>query len=107
VCQTWVTNSAGLGRGFFGRCGSRILRGGGVSFWLSDAGIGQRCWAGFQVELGLRQAEAARGGGFEFKALRTGLRYALHLNGDGFREFEAEGGLGGQDNLLIPGITGC
>jgi len=48
--------------------------------------------------------KAARGGGFEFKALRTGLRYALHLNGDGFREFEAEGGLGGQDNLLIPGI---
>jgi len=28
----------------------------------------------------------------------------LHLDGEGFGEFEAESGLGGQDNLLLPGV---
>src|SRR6266853_794847 len=28
----------------------------------------------------------------------------LLLDGEGFGEFEAEGGLGGQDNLLLPGV---
>jgi len=28
----------------------------------------------------------------------------LHLYGQGFGEFEAEGGLGGQDDLLVPGV---
>lgn len=28
----------------------------------------------------------------------------LHLDGEGFGEFEAECGLGGQDNLLLPGV---
>ncbi len=28
----------------------------------------------------------------------------LHLDGQGFGEFEAEGGLSGQDNLLLPGV---
>ena len=28
----------------------------------------------------------------------------LHLYGQGFGEFEAEGGLGGQDELLVPGV---
>ena len=33
----WISNSAGLGRAFFRRSGSRILRGCGVPFWLGDA----------------------------------------------------------------------
>src|ERR1700693_5778284 len=30
--------------------------------------------------------------------------FTLHLNGDGFGECEAEGGLGRHDNLLLPGV---
>lgn len=29
----------------------------------------------------------------------------LHLNSDGFGEFEAESGFSGQDNLFLPGVS--
>jgi hypothetical protein len=32
------------------------------------------------------------------------VKCLLHLDGNGFGEFEAEGRLGGQDNLFLPGV---
>lgn len=49
VCQSWVADSAGLGRGFLVRCGSRVLRGWGVSFWL---GVAETEW-GLAVGVGV------------------------------------------------------
>jgi len=37
VCQTRIADFAGLGRGFLGRCGSRILRDGGSGIWRGNA----------------------------------------------------------------------
>ena len=46
-CQGEVTDFAGLGRGFFVRCGSRIQRGGGWVFSLGDAEMFGLCGIGF------------------------------------------------------------
>jgi parallel beta-helix repeat protein len=49
--------------------------------------------------------KAAQMGGLSFGwGWLSGL--VLHLDGEGFGEFEAEGGLGGQDNLLLPCVGG-
>jgi len=37
-------------------------------------------------------------------AVRARRYLSLHLYGQGFGEFEAEGGLGGEDDLLVPGV---
>jgi len=50
--------------------------------------LGQPRWGGFFVDVG------------------DSWEQLLHLDGEGFGEFEAEGGLGGQDNLLLSGV-GC
>jgi len=52
-----------------------------------------------------RKKAARRCGGFVWD-VGNSCDLLLQLDGEGFGEFEAEGGLGGQDNLLLPGI-GC
>ena len=52
-----------------------------------------------------RKKAARRWGGFVLD-VGNSCDLLLQLDGEGFGEFEAEGGLGGQDNLLLPGI-GC
>jgi hypothetical protein len=45
ICQTWVTDFAGLGHAFFVRCGSRILR-----YMVGGVGLGVRIadWNGVE-----------------------------------------------------------
>jgi len=50
----------GAGRGFFVRCGSRILRGGGCAFWLGDAQID---WGIALGSMGRQTADAWVGNG--------------------------------------------
>ncbi|HEX4921348.1 MAG TPA: hypothetical protein VFV92_11480, partial [Candidatus Bathyarchaeia archaeon] len=47
---------------------------------------------------------AAQTGGFSFGWGWAVEFYLLLLDGEGFGEFEAQHGLGGQDNLLLPGV---
>ena len=54
--RVWVTDSAGLGRGFFRRCGSRILRGcwdemarGSAVYGLECGGVWGVAWDGAPV----------------------------------------------------------
>jgi hypothetical protein len=55
------------------------------------------------MDFRFREGRAARWGGF-WGDVGDSWEQLLHLDGEGFGEFEAKGGLGGQDNLLVPGV---
>jgi hypothetical protein len=58
---------------------------------------------GVEMDFRFREGRAARWGGF-WGDVGDSWEQLLHLDGEGFGEFEAKGGLGGQDNLLVPGV---
>ena len=68
---------------------------------VKEEGKAPNVWSrgGFQVSR--RKSRPVWGGFFVDGDSREQL---LHLDGEGFGEFEAEGGLGRQDDLLFPGV---